>query len=568
MDDGKADILAGISRLRAKAAEQLSGNDFYMIVQQLDSLATSAELSDESARSVFNLISARLEGGATAMGAAGEPEVPDTPDTPAQPDAPSTPEEPVSPPSPAQPDTSPGPEIPSPPSSPAEPQSPQEIPTTGISADAAVEQPQVIQPRASSFGMSQATVAVRFPEPSASPKPAEGLGAAVMAARTLVEERLSGNSYYTAANLLGQLQILPPVSGGGEVTRPEGFEGALALLRREAEHLTGVAHSEAARVIAALEGVLMPKAEPVTQQPAEAPAEAAAPAEAVETAAEAELEAEPEPRSGFDDLAEAAWRRVQQVSAAESKPAAMLNGATAPAPAVEAKAPNPAPAAAAPAEMMAKDIGEAFNDGGSESRSSEPCYLHEFEPAGAQPGTSGGEEPAAEAGSDAASETQCEAAVPSEAPAAPLSEMAAAEMPEAEPEAAAEAQPQDAELDAVAAEAEPQDVEPETVAAEAEPQDAELETVEAEAEPQDAELEAVAAKTEPETELEIAAGAEPDGVAPEVSVTAAAGAEPDTAKAEPGEAEAGHSEEPAERSAPRNPARRGLFGRLFGGASA
>ena len=34
---------------------------------------------------------------------------------------------------------------------------------------------------------------------------------------------------------------------------------------------------------------------------------------------------------------------------------------------------------AAQAEMMAADNGEAFNDGGSESRSSEPCYLYEFE---------------------------------------------------------------------------------------------------------------------------------------------------------------------------------------------
>ncbi len=97
--------------------------------------------------------------------------------------------------------------------------------------------------------------------------------------------------------------------------------------------------------------------------------------------------------------------------------AAAHDGSTAPAPVAEEAAPavEPAPVAAAQTEMMAQDIGEAFNDGGSESRSSEPCYLHEFELAGAQHGASDRQEPAAEAGADAASETQSQAAVSAEA---------------------------------------------------------------------------------------------------------------------------------------------------------
>ena len=403
MDSGRADILAGIRRLRAKAAEQLTGNEYYMIVQQLDSLAASAEISDDAARSMFNLISRRLEG-APAGADPGGPEVPDTPDTPAQPDTPSTPEDPVTSPSPAQPDGSPGPDIPSPPGSPAEPQTPSEIPSTGGTSAAFEERAQVITPRANSFGVAQATVAVRFPDPKApdealpadagpAARSASGLGGAVMAVRTLIEQKLTGNRYYAAANLLGQLQILPPASEGGEITAPDGFDGAVALLRDEATRLSGVAHDEAMRVITALEHILLPKAE------AAAPAQAAA-------SSEAEPEPEPEPRTGFDDLAEAAWRRVQQVSTADPQQAAMLNGAAAPAlaapaktaapapaspvearpdpaPVMETKTTSPAPASAAQAEMMAKDIGEAFNDGGSESRSSEPCYLYEFELAGA-----------------------------------------------------------------------------------------------------------------------------------------------------------------------------------------
>ena len=78
--------------------------------------------------------------------------------------------------------------------------------------------------------------------------------------------------------------------------------------------------------------------------------------------------------------------------------------------------------------MMQQDNGEAFNDGGFESRSSEPCYLYEFEPAGARHGQSDGEEPAAETGAGAPSEAQCEAAVPAKAPDAALTAPAGADL--------------------------------------------------------------------------------------------------------------------------------------------
>jgi hypothetical protein len=515
MDDGKPDIIAGIRELRAKAAEQLTGNEYYMIVQQLDSLAESAELSGDAARSVFSLISARLEGGAAAASVPGGPEIPPAPDTPAQPDAPSTPEQPVVPDSPAQPDIAPGPDIPSPPDSPAEQPTPPEMPASTAAAGAP-EPVQIFTPSANSFGTPQATVAIRHAEPGetdAAPPAQEaapqsqaagGLILAVLAARTLIEERLSGNSYYAAANLLAQLQLMPPVAGSGETATPEGFVGALALLRREAAHLPDATREEAAQIIAALENVLLPQAEPLTERPA-AP-EPLAP------------EPDPGPRTGFDDLAEAAWRRVQQVSAADARRAAALNGSTPPAPAPEATAPAPAPVADAPAEMMQQDNGEAFDDGGSESRSSEPCYRHEFEPADGRLGASDRQEPAAEAGPGAPSEAEREAAVSAEAAALiPLTD-------------SSPVAPTTAEAPPVAPvfDAEPQQAVPLE------------ETNVAAVGPQPAETEYVALLDERAT-----------------------------GKAEPAVAEApappASGETPPVQASPPKPARRGLFGRLLGG---
>ncbi len=592
MDNGKADIIAGIRELRAKAAEQLTGNEYYMIVQQLDSLATSVELSDEVARSVFTLISARLAGGAPTVRAAGGPEVPETPDTPAQPDTPSTPDVPVVPDSPAQPDGSPGPEIPPPPSSPAEPQTPPEVSGAPASTAGSEEPAQIITPSANSFGMPQATGAIRLAEVETPSEPvtavhagppaarhATGLVAAALATRGLIEEKLSGNSYYSAANLLGQLQILPPVIGSGEIERPDGFEGALALLRREAAQLSGIAHEEAARVIAALENVLMPQAQPVP----ETPAEMATPQSPQPEPEAAAPEPEPEPRTGFDDLAEAAWKRVQQVSAADARPAAALNGSAAPAAAMVSETAAPA-TAAEQAEMMAQDIGEAFDDGGSESRSSEPCYLNEFELAGTQRGASDRQEPAAESGSDPASETERQAALSAEAEA-----LIALEETGAEALAAVEkADGLTVEFEEVTEpQASDQTVTPEQpVVAEAEPQVAELEKAAAmveqpmpleelaiataaiavpEAEPEALELAPVVVASEPVAEETASAAASSSLVEAQVEPVAAAA----PATSETADEVSAAEPVPAAQAAPAaKPAKRGFFGRLFGGSSA
>ena len=559
MDNGKADIIAGIRELRAKAAEQLTGNEYYMIVQQLDSLATSVELSDEVARSVFNLISARLDRAAPAISAAGGPEVPEIPDTPAQPDTPSTPDVPVPPDSPAQPDGSPGPEIPSPPSSPAEPPTPPEVRGAPASAAGSDEPVQIVTPSANSFGMPQATAAIRLaeaappsepaaavPEAASAAKHITGLSAAVLATRALIEGKLSGNSYYSAANLLGQLQILPPVTGRGEIEPPDDFEAALALLRREAAHLSGIANDEAVRVIAALENVLMPKPQPVPEKPAEA----ATPQSAPPQPEAATPEAEPEPRTGFDDLAEAAWQRVRHVSAADARPAAALNGSTPPAPAIAPQASAPAAMAAEQTEMMAQDIGEAFNDGGSESRSSEPCYLNEFELAGAQFGASDRQEPAAETGADNPSETEREAALSAEAEALialaqsgaePLVAVEEADVLTVEFEEVTEAQAPGPD-ETVALE--------QPVFAEAEPQVAELEPVVAASEPVAEETEPAAVSSpvmEEQAEPAITAAPASSGTAHEVPAADPAPAPQDT---------------PATK-----PVKRGFLGRLFGGSS-
>ena len=62
MDNGSADIIAGIKELRAKVEAQLTGNDYYMIAQQLDALAASTETPNAAAKSLLNSIELRLNG--------------------------------------------------------------------------------------------------------------------------------------------------------------------------------------------------------------------------------------------------------------------------------------------------------------------------------------------------------------------------------------------------------------------------------------------------------------------------------------------------------------------------
>ncbi|NJM34619.1 MAG: hypothetical protein HC850_07795, partial [Rhodomicrobium sp.] len=60
MENNGADIIAGIRELRAKAAEQLVGNEYYMIVQQLDALAQARDLKAELVEAVLTTIRMRL----------------------------------------------------------------------------------------------------------------------------------------------------------------------------------------------------------------------------------------------------------------------------------------------------------------------------------------------------------------------------------------------------------------------------------------------------------------------------------------------------------------------------
>ena len=232
MDNGRADIIAGIRELRAKAAEQLTGNDYYMIVQQFDSLAADAELSDDAARSMFSLVSAEAARRACRYPIGGGPEVPGRRTRPPSPIRPPPPRSRSSP-SPAQPDKSPGPDIPSPPSSPAEPPTPSEIPTHRRHVRCVRRTHPDDQPESQLLRRGTSDGRRPLPRPEApdealpadagpAARSASGLDGAVMAVRTLVEQNLSGNSYYAAANLLGQLQILPPAAEGGEITAPMG----------------------------------------------------------------------------------------------------------------------------------------------------------------------------------------------------------------------------------------------------------------------------------------------------------------------------------------------------------
>ena len=460
MDESRSEILAGIQELRAKAAKQLTGNEYYMVVQQLDTLASSPELGGDLAQSFLGLIQSRLNAGSlfrdfnglksTVAASAepsdqklsagsGDPEVPSPAETPAEPSSP-PPEEPSLPDSPAEPAPSPGPDIPSPPGSPGGPSAPP--PEVPRDQDAHPDG-HLITPKANSFGTPQATGAISLynvetgefvtnsmPEKSAaetfSPLSSEkdavsaqgGLTTASDAARLLVNRNLTGNAYYQAASIIMAIRNLPQSASVGEViSKPNDFSQALALLREQAGALSGAAREEAESLIGSLQGVVMPQsgtaggfsaaddtgantgAETVTEsgqtsepEPAEMPTKVE-----VNLSDAPDPEPDPGPRTGFDDLAETSWHRVKDVDRTERNPGPSLNGSSAPHPAAAATIPaeRPVPDDVTPeiaepkepdlsasATTMSQDNGEAFNDGGSESRSSEPSETGRVESAG------------------------------------------------------------------------------------------------------------------------------------------------------------------------------------------
>jgi hypothetical protein len=390
MEQGISDILDGIRELRARAAQKLSGNEYYMIVQQLDALAMSAG-QNEDMKSALSEIEARLDHS--------------RPDGHGQ------------------------------------------------------EAPVVVLPRAGSFGGASSTRAIggdHAAAPAAPPEPAagpeadaslkSGLALAAEAVHPVVEAQLSGNSYYMAAYLVERLRHLPApkLADAPAVASPADLNAALGLLRAEMEQLSGLVRDEAVYLVTAFENLIAPKAppapapepvkeqaapaapQPATQAPCAAqpqPAETAPPSAPEPSAPRHDVLADasgPEPdagpKTGFDQLAEAAWQRVKSVSEADRPQAPALNGSAVPMPSATLASPQPAPAAPPPpAAPLTEDMSEALNDGGSERRSSEPCYAAEFEPAFAQPAASGDVQPAVEAVAGQEAEAPGEAAAPAEA---------------------------------------------------------------------------------------------------------------------------------------------------------
>lgn len=231
MDNSRSEISTEVRELRARAAEQLSGNEYYMISQQLDSLENSPELTGETAQSVLEMLRARLglaEGASPAADSAAAA------------------------------------------SGATEPES-----ASGNQDHA------VITPRANSFGMPQATGAISFAsepegegesgpdtagetaEPAVPPLAMSRLQAAAAATHRLATEHLDGNRYYMAANLLDGLRNLPAADRKGEsITVPESLDDAVALLRQEIEQLGSIAKDQAAPMVVSLQALFAPDATP------------------------------------------------------------------------------------------------------------------------------------------------------------------------------------------------------------------------------------------------------------------------------------------------------------------
>jgi hypothetical protein len=532
MEESRTEIIAGIRELRAKAIEQLTGNEFYMIAQQLDLLENSANLSDETTRSLYQSIQTRLDAAVPSASAAENPEAP-----------------------------------------------------TASAEDG--PQP-IISPRANSFSAPQATAAVSFAtdeetdadedqataEETAPAALQGGLRGAADAVCRLAQQELSGNRYYIAVSLLGALRDLP----GAATNAPSDGSEPLALLRQEAGHLSGDARGEAER-LTQLVGLIFAaeRGTPLTETAQETPA---APAQAelrADAAAEPEPEPEPEakpetlaplqappkpegPLTGFDRLAQASWERVEAVIEAERTPPQGLNGITPPQPSATTEAQVAEPVeqpAAAPApvssEAASQDKGEAFDDGGSERRSSEPCYAGEFEQSAFFSATPADHEPAGDETIGQTAEAQGETAIPAETKAVTETEPGteAVSAP-----AAAETSPERAEaaLEESAAVAEPgAGTEEEIVRTEVEPEPAEAtltvvtETVVEAVDTITVQSEQVAsAEAEPQT-------SETPAATPDTAATVTAESPPEETSAAPAASEEETSEATAELSAAEQP---------------
>jgi len=383
MMNGKDGVMTGIAELRAKAA-QLTGNEYYMIVQELDALAGNLALSEDGMREALAPIAARLESaGAAAQGTPGMPDIPAPPDSPAQPDLVPTPEIPPAPDSPAQPDVGPMPDIPPPPDSPASPDAPPgpemsgaEPLRVGGGAIAGMDEP--AEPAASSAQQPSAAGTAAFGEAAA---PAD----LTLTADAPAEEAASVAPLPLGGAMAGsdEPEASPthqPASVG--TTLSEAAETAdLTLTADIAAERSASPAAEAATVeplplggaIAGSDDRLSARISPAaaveqTAFPVAATGSPATLGTSPEAGTEFAFEADPDAqggRNGFDALADASWQRVQDVmNRAQPTPQASKS---------QTAAPEPVPAgepAASRSEGTAPQAAEAIRDGGSESRSS------------------------------------------------------------------------------------------------------------------------------------------------------------------------------------------------------
>ncbi len=404
MENGKDGVLMEIRELRARAA-RLTGNDYYMTMQALDALAASTELTDEALHEALAPIAARLNGGApaekaepvrAANGTPGGPEIPPPPDSPAEPDYGPAPEIPEVPDSPTEPDLVPTPEIPPSPASPAEPDAPP--------------------------GPETGSVATMMDAPTEAAATAE-------AAAELAPADTAALAASSAPPTPGSVPWFPhPVSPAEAEARPapspplqtSGSPPWFPLPAASAEAQASPASTPASEAPASAPWFPHPsvtaeaEALPAPTDTTPAAPEPVASSDALPAMPEPELELEPEvepaERTGFDDLADASWRRVLEASGQKVPPP----------PRVSAAPPPPEPVSAPPAPMsppaqpVALQAVEALNDGGSESRSSEADHRTSpaFSPA-VHPNRD--RQPADKAAGAFAAETLGQAEIPSEA---------------------------------------------------------------------------------------------------------------------------------------------------------
>jgi hypothetical protein len=383
MENGKDGVLMTVREIRARAA-RLIGNDYYMTVQQLDGLAGSGDLSKEGLQAALAPIAARVDGappgseGETIRAATGTPEGPDIPappESPAEPGYGPGPEIPEVPDSPTDPDLVPTPEIPPSPASPAEPDAPSAPETGSMLMNAPDEATAGSDPFLAEIvasGIEEGAGANGRTLPAgagaeASPLPSADAVVAAIAAQGAAHDADAPAS--AAAPMQEHAPWFPRPAAAAE---PEIADTGAVSAAVQAGHPAPwfPRPADPAQSPHSDPDVAAPSRDSAPFQEAAVTQMATTPAEDVFEAfvedGDAEIEDDPDPaeRTGFDELAEASWRRVQEVSGVVGAPASAASSVEVP----------PAP----PLEPVASQAVEALNDGGSESRRSDTATHPEF----------------------------------------------------------------------------------------------------------------------------------------------------------------------------------------------